>query len=89
MRQLLLGLAILPLLGGSGWAATALNDAQMDRITGGDGCPFGFSCGTGTLVTTTFTCPTCSSGQAFIPTSPQTFFSDLVKFLGTAGYPPK
>lgn len=89
MRSLLLSLAILPLLAGFGSAAVALNDAQMDRIAGGDACPFGFSCGTETLTSTTFACPGCTSDQAFIPNSPQTFFSDLVKFLGAAGYQPK
>jgi hypothetical protein len=89
MRKLLLSLVVLPLLAGSGWAAVTLNDVQMDRITGGDGCPFGFSCATGTPATIAFTCPGCTSGQVFTPTSPQTLFSDLVKFLSGVGYQPR
>lgn len=77
MMKLFLSLMVLPLLTGSAWAAETLNDAQMDRIAGGTGA------------TVIFTCPTCTTGQVFMPTSPQTLFSDLVTFLGQVGYQPK
>jgi hypothetical protein len=89
MTKLLLAFAVLPLLASEGWAAQTLSDAEMDRVTGGTACAFGFSCSTEPAVQTTFACPTCTAGQVFRPTSPETFFGDLNTFLNSVGFPLK
>ena len=94
MKKLFFGLSVLPFLFGTALAAEALNDTQMDRVTGGATCPDGFtSCSSSSGIgsVSTFSCPTCTVGVPFTPTSvnPQTVFSQLGTFLSLNGFQPQ
>jgi hypothetical protein len=91
MKKLFFCLAALPFLAGVALAAQPLSDPQMDRVSAGAACPADFTCTTSTSgnLTTMFGCltgPNGCNGQVFTPTSPKTFFSDLVTFLNQVGY---
>ena len=85
MKRLLFGFAALPFLAGVAFAGEPLNDEQLDRVTAGATCPDGFtncSSGNGSVSI----CTGCTGGQVFVPTSPQTLFSDVNAFLKQVGY---
>jgi hypothetical protein len=85
MKTILLSFGLLALLAGSAAAAERLNDAQMDRITGGDSC---MSTGAGSTCSSSNNCPGCNPPGTFTPSSPQTLFQDYLNFLQQHGYPP-